>query len=113
MEADPDPKEAEARVRHLAKYVFPRQYGLSHPFVEHERGFFQSHKSPDYSNREEEIKVEWLASFEDFRMTICVPEGRLSEDTEEGEVCVAHYRQTALETQEMQIQSTAGSGLLF
>ncbi|EPT01423.1 hypothetical protein FOMPIDRAFT_1120664, partial [Fomitopsis schrenkii] len=55
-EADPTPKDITAHVRHLAKYVFPRQYGLSHPFIEHERTTFQSHKSPDYSNREEEIK---------------------------------------------------------
>ncbi|KAH9928269.1 uncharacterized protein B0H18DRAFT_874847, partial [Fomitopsis serialis] len=51
-----DPKELEAHVRHLAKYVFPRQYGLSHPFVENERASFQSHKSLDYLDRESEIK---------------------------------------------------------
>ena len=29
---DPDPKEQLNNARHLAKYVFPRQHGLSNPF---------------------------------------------------------------------------------
>ncbi|RDB25955.1 Telomerase reverse transcriptase [Hypsizygus marmoreus] len=54
---DPDPKQQEERARHLAKYVFPRQYGLSSPFVD-----LNSKKHafilPDYADRELEIKTK-------------------------------------------------------
>ncbi|KAF8071885.1 hypothetical protein FPV67DRAFT_904108 [Lyophyllum atratum] len=53
---DPDHREQQKHARHLSKYVFPRQYGLTSPFTEanskrHVFGF------PDYMDREVEIKA--------------------------------------------------------
>lgn len=54
---DPDPRQQAGHARHLAKYVFPRQYGLSNPFLVPTLAIFQANRLPDYSDREEEIKV--------------------------------------------------------
>ncbi|OSX57793.1 hypothetical protein POSPLADRAFT_1155955, partial [Postia placenta MAD-698-R-SB12] len=53
---DPDPVARAEDVRHLSKYVFPRQYGLASPFVSSERPVFQPQKAPDYLEREVEIQ---------------------------------------------------------
>jgi hypothetical protein len=54
---DPDPKELSRNARHLSKYIFPRQYGLSSSFVAtHRKEIFTL---PDYSDRELEIKVHF------------------------------------------------------
>ncbi|KAI0955894.1 hypothetical protein AcV7_006436 [Taiwanofungus camphoratus] len=53
---DPDPRQQAGHARHLAKYVFPRQYGLSNPFLVPTLAIFQANRLPDYSDREEEIK---------------------------------------------------------
>ncbi|EIN09703.1 hypothetical protein PUNSTDRAFT_20563, partial [Punctularia strigosozonata HHB-11173 SS5] len=56
----PDPKEQAANARHLSKYVFARQYGLSSPFsstVEYGIGE-ASNKRAKWSNREEEIRLK-------------------------------------------------------
>ena len=52
---DPDPKVQAMNARHLSKYVFARQYGLSNPFVPPDRRM--NTFLPDYSDRELEIKV--------------------------------------------------------
>jgi telomerase reverse transcriptase len=57
---EPDPRKLAQDARHLAKYVFPRQYGLSSPF----RTVFsrkEAFKIPNYSDREAEIKVSIFA----------------------------------------------------
>jgi hypothetical protein len=55
---DPDPRKQAADVRHLAKYVFPRQFGLNNPFsLVVEVGRKGAHRFPDFGDREEEIKV--------------------------------------------------------
>lgn len=57
--ADAGPVEkarGEAPARHLAKYVFPRQFGLHNPFTfPKPRSSFEV--QPDYVDRELEIKV--------------------------------------------------------
>ncbi|KAI0663883.1 hypothetical protein C8Q70DRAFT_384202 [Cubamyces menziesii] len=55
---DPDPRQQMEHARHLAKYVFPRQYSLKNPFDSP-----GSHRSsfgmpPDYLDREQEIKLK-------------------------------------------------------
>ena len=54
---DPDPRKQAENSRHLAKYIFPRQYGLSSPFSPGLRPKEEAFKFPDYLDREEEIKV--------------------------------------------------------
>ncbi|TCD64911.1 hypothetical protein EIP91_003447 [Steccherinum ochraceum] len=51
---DVSSREQAARSRHLAKYVFPRQFGLANPFVV-DFSVFSVHKLPDYSDREKAI----------------------------------------------------------
>ena len=53
---DPDPREQAAHARHLAKYIFPRQFGLSNPFTV-DLTVFSVHRLPDYFDREQSIKV--------------------------------------------------------
>ncbi|KAJ7285127.1 hypothetical protein C8J57DRAFT_1052219, partial [Mycena rebaudengoi] len=52
---DPDPRKQMDDARHLAKYVFPRQYGLPSVFL-----FYTSNKgaiqTPDFSDREQQLK---------------------------------------------------------
>ncbi|KAI0775159.1 hypothetical protein BD413DRAFT_471462 [Trametes elegans] len=58
MWVDPDPRQQMEYARHLAKYVFPRQYGLSSPFValgSHSSSYV---RQPDYLGREQEIKLK-------------------------------------------------------
>lgn len=55
---DPDPRKQMEHARHLAKYVFPRQYGLSSPFGSNPSALTRDgFKFPNYANRESEIKV--------------------------------------------------------
>lgn len=51
-----DVRKQLEQARHLAKYVFPRQYALSHPFAVKTDGQFVDNEM-DWMNREEEIKV--------------------------------------------------------
>lgn len=53
---DPDPRKQAEDARQLAKYVFPRQYGLLSPFalITSKREAFLF---PDFLDREDEIKV--------------------------------------------------------
>ncbi|KDQ59313.1 hypothetical protein JAAARDRAFT_127533, partial [Jaapia argillacea MUCL 33604] len=53
---DPDPRKQMEDTRHLAKYVFPRQFGLSSPFSFDGQQKTQSYQLPDFGDREEEIK---------------------------------------------------------
>lgn len=59
---DPDPRILAKDARHLSKYIFPSQYGLSNVFVFANRK--ESYKQPDYSDREQEIKVRVSLMFE-------------------------------------------------
>jgi hypothetical protein len=55
---DPDPRKQAADARHLAKYVFPRQFGLQNPFsLVVEVGRKGPNRFPNFEDREEEIKV--------------------------------------------------------
>ncbi|KAF7974772.1 hypothetical protein HWV62_11243 [Athelia sp. TMB] len=55
---DPDPKVQAEQARHLAKYVFPRQYGLSSVFkASAPQSKFSAVSIPDFSDREKEIKA--------------------------------------------------------
>ena len=57
---DPDLRKQAKDTRHLAKYVFPRQFGLKSPFALDEQSLRkETYKFPDFADREEEIKV-WL-----------------------------------------------------
>lgn len=51
-----DVRKQLEQARHIAKYVFPRQYALSHPFAVKTDGQFVDNEM-DWMNREEEIKV--------------------------------------------------------
>ncbi|KAJ6576632.1 hypothetical protein DFH09DRAFT_914408, partial [Mycena vulgaris] len=52
---DPDPRKQTDDARHLAKYVFARQYGLANPFRFH-TSKWESFKIPNFNDREQEIK---------------------------------------------------------
>ncbi|PCH42205.1 hypothetical protein WOLCODRAFT_72670, partial [Wolfiporia cocos MD-104 SS10] len=52
---DPDPRKQAENVRHLSKYIFPRQYGLSSAFIV-SKPETQDFKPPNYLNREAEIQ---------------------------------------------------------
>ncbi|KAI9066223.1 hypothetical protein FKP32DRAFT_1610135 [Trametes sanguinea] len=53
---DPDPHVQMEHARHLAKYVYPRQYGLSSPFDSATSSPWIGSRSPDFLDREQEIK---------------------------------------------------------
>ncbi|KAJ7928905.1 hypothetical protein B0H13DRAFT_1596970, partial [Mycena leptocephala] len=52
---DPDPRQQMDDARHLAKYVFARQYGLTSPF-KFQTAKYESFKIPNFGDREHEIK---------------------------------------------------------
>ncbi|KAJ6531932.1 hypothetical protein B0H19DRAFT_965917, partial [Mycena capillaripes] len=52
---DPDPRQQMDDARHLAKYVFARQYGLASPFRFH-TSKYESFRIPNFNDREDEIK---------------------------------------------------------
>lgn len=53
---DPDPRDLARHARHLSKYIFPSQYGLSSVFmIDPNRK--EKYQQPDYTDREQEIKV--------------------------------------------------------
>lgn len=54
---EPDPRQQMENARHLSKYVFPRQYGLSNPFIIVAERKFETFELPDFTDREAEIKV--------------------------------------------------------
>ena len=54
---DPDPRKQAENVRCLAKYVFPRQYGLSSPFAPGPGPKQDGFKFPDYTDRSHEIEA--------------------------------------------------------
>lgn len=54
---DPDPRVQAENSRLLAKYVFPRQYGLSNVFEIPGRSKKAAASIPDFSDRDDEIKV--------------------------------------------------------
>ncbi|KAI1796871.1 hypothetical protein LXA43DRAFT_491424 [Ganoderma leucocontextum] len=53
---DPEPRQQMEHARHLAKYVFPRQYELSNAFISGSSGKYGSFRMVDYVDREQEIK---------------------------------------------------------
>ncbi|KAG5221222.1 telomerase reverse transcriptase [Salix suchowensis] len=53
---DPDPRTQAEDARYLSKYIFPRQYGLSSPFMI-KRQQYERYSVPDYADREQEIQV--------------------------------------------------------
>ncbi|KAF4571549.1 hypothetical protein EYR36_008889 [Pleurotus pulmonarius] len=53
---DPDPRAQAKDARHLSKYIFPRQYGLSSSFMM-KRLQYERYTIPDYTDREQEIQV--------------------------------------------------------
>ncbi|OAX35477.1 hypothetical protein K503DRAFT_696963, partial [Rhizopogon vinicolor AM-OR11-026] len=53
---DPDPREKAQKARHLSKYMFPLQYGLSNVFS-HQSPTKESYKQPDFADREREIEL--------------------------------------------------------
>jgi len=61
---DPNPRKQADDSRHLAKYVFQRQYGFSSPFTTG-----KASKLRDYSNLEEEIKASWLVRHSPYTLT--------------------------------------------
>ncbi|KAL7279239.1 hypothetical protein ACG7TL_007079 [Trametes sanguinea] len=58
MRVDPDPREQMEHARHLAKYVFPRQYGLSSPFGFAASSQWIGSRLPDFLDREQELKLK-------------------------------------------------------
>ena len=54
---DPDHRQQMEHARHLAKYVFPRQYGLKNAFTVGPLGRYGSFWVTNYLDREQEIKV--------------------------------------------------------
>lgn len=59
---DPDPRTLARDARHLSKYIFPSEYGLSSVFVlaADPKGTYQQ---PNYWDREQEIKVSQFPSY--------------------------------------------------
>ncbi|KAL0953283.1 hypothetical protein HGRIS_004533 [Hohenbuehelia grisea] len=56
--SDPSPRKLSDDARHLAKYVFPRQFGLSSVHRVHRQGgTFERYKPPNFTDREAEIKT--------------------------------------------------------
>ncbi|CDO70652.1 hypothetical protein BN946_scf184756.g19 [Trametes cinnabarina] len=55
---DPDPRQQFEYARHLAKYVFPRQYNLSSPFDSAIPSQWNSSRPPHHLDREHEIKSQ-------------------------------------------------------
>ncbi|KAG7089455.1 hypothetical protein E1B28_011140 [Marasmius oreades] len=53
---DPDSKIQERNVRHLAKYVFPRQYGMPSSFEFFKFSEREAYKVPDFVDRDGDIK---------------------------------------------------------
>ncbi|KAF8206273.1 hypothetical protein K438DRAFT_1578197 [Mycena galopus ATCC 62051] len=60
--ADPDPRKQMDDARHLAKYVFARQYGLASAF-KFQTGKYESFKIPNFDDREHAIKVSLSGPF--------------------------------------------------
>ncbi|KAF8440398.1 hypothetical protein L210DRAFT_3400793, partial [Boletus edulis BED1] len=56
---DPDPLDLAKDARHLSKYIFPSQYGLSSVFM-FATSQKQTYQQPDYSDRDQEMKVRIL-----------------------------------------------------
>ncbi|KAF5382158.1 hypothetical protein D9615_004408 [Tricholomella constricta] len=56
-QGDPKPKERQNHDRHISKYIFPRQYGLTAPFLE-ANSKKRTFGFPDYTDREAEIKAK-------------------------------------------------------
>ena len=50
-----DVKDSTLKARHILRYIFPRQYGLSNPFKFNCPG--SAHEYRDFMDREDEIKV--------------------------------------------------------
>ncbi|RDX57227.1 hypothetical protein OH76DRAFT_1451248 [Lentinus brumalis] len=53
---DPDSRQQMEHARHLAKYVFPRQYGLENAFSSSSGPSYGPFRFPAYMDREQEIK---------------------------------------------------------
>ncbi|EJF64901.1 hypothetical protein DICSQDRAFT_52811 [Dichomitus squalens LYAD-421 SS1] len=53
---DPDPRRQMEHARHLAKHVFPGEYGLRSAFCTGPLGKHASSRTPDGAHREQEIK---------------------------------------------------------
>ncbi|KAF9267886.1 hypothetical protein L218DRAFT_970692 [Marasmius fiardii PR-910] len=53
----PDPDIQERNVRHLAKYVFPRQYGIPSAFEFFKFSEREAYRVPDFVDRDRDIKV--------------------------------------------------------
>ncbi|KAG1877989.1 hypothetical protein DFJ58DRAFT_648689 [Suillus subalutaceus] len=52
---DPDPRDQARKARHLSKYIFPLQYGLSNVFTSQLQAK-EHYKQPDFADRENEIQ---------------------------------------------------------
>ncbi|EEB97795.1 hypothetical protein MPER_02816, partial [Moniliophthora perniciosa FA553] len=57
---DPNPRIQQANARRLAKYIFPRQYGLPSAFHFFKFSEREAYQVPDFVNRDQDI--EKLAS---------------------------------------------------
>ncbi|KAG1737329.1 hypothetical protein EDB19DRAFT_1637045, partial [Suillus lakei] len=53
---DPDPRQQAQKARHLSKYIFPLQYGLSNVFSQ-KSAAKETYKQPNFADREREIEV--------------------------------------------------------
>ncbi|KAG2124005.1 hypothetical protein DEU56DRAFT_744922, partial [Suillus clintonianus] len=53
---DPDPRQQAQKARHLSKYIFPLQYGLSNVFSQ-QSAAKESYKQPNFADREREIEL--------------------------------------------------------
>ncbi|KAG1798207.1 uncharacterized protein HD556DRAFT_1232582, partial [Suillus plorans] len=53
---DPDPRLQAQKARHLSKYIFPLQYGLSNVFSQPSAAK-ETYKQPNFADREREIEL--------------------------------------------------------
>ncbi|KAG2133254.1 uncharacterized protein EDB93DRAFT_887401 [Suillus bovinus] len=53
---DPDPRQQAQKARHLSKYIFPLQYGLSNVFSQPSAAK-ETYKQPNFADREREIEL--------------------------------------------------------
>lgn len=97
--------------RHLAKYVFPRQYGLENAFSTPAGPSYGSFRISSYMDREQEIKVRQ-------HIVVCLvgtdtlyAESWFVQDTEAHEASARYARETIMEASQVQIQADSGPGL--
>ena len=87
---EPDPRQQMEYARHLAKYVFPREFGLLNSFTMSHAQKYNTLSTFDWTDREQEIKVfERNREIEHNIDCLDSLEQGLVQDSEEAKACIA------------------------